>query len=145
MPRWSQSLEERFRSKTDKTTDNCWLWTGAKNGFGYGTIKIDGKTINAHRTALELEGIDIPSGMLVRHKCDIAACVNPDHLELGTQSDNMQDMYDRDRHPSPKLTRQDVERIKNCVLFGSKQADVARMYEISPSHVNSIIKGRRWQ
>jgi hypothetical protein len=97
-------LEERFWKLVQKT-DTCWLWTGAKTEFGHGVINGGrGKTIRTHRISWGLHFGEIPEGLFVCHKCDVPACVNPDHLFLGTNADNMADCkakgrYDRVKRP----------------------------------------------
>lgn len=80
----------------------CWLWMGAHNGQKgvdlYGFFGYDGITIGSHRASWQLYRGEIPDGLVVRHKCDTPCCVNPDHLKLGTQLDNIQDAIDRRRH-----------------------------------------------
>ena len=77
----------------------CWMWTAAINNKGYGLIhrriQKDGRF--AHRVSYKIFNGDIPDGMLVLHKCDTPRCVNPEHLSLGTQSDNIQDCSNKGR------------------------------------------------
>lgn len=88
----------RFWSKVVKDTPNeCWLWRAARSKAGYGLFWLGGARW-AHRVSYEFAHGPIPSGLDVRHKCDIPNCVNPAHLELGTQADNNQDMVLRRRH-----------------------------------------------
>src|SRR3990167_3892348 len=76
----------------------CWLWTGATRYDGYGTRPWRGKTsAQAHRIAWEVFRGPIPDGLQVLHRCDVRCCVNPDHLFLGTQLDNMRDMIQKGR------------------------------------------------
>lgn len=92
----------RFWSKVDTldgqaTDEDCWLWIGGKNDKGYGYMKFFTVMKLAHRVAYELYRGKIPLGMLVCHKCDSTSCVNPSHLFLGTQSDNILDAYKKGR------------------------------------------------
>lgn len=83
-----------FFSKVDKKESGCWEWTGAKNRRvnGYGTIHLFGKKQYAHRISFLIHNGFLPYRQLwVLHKCDNTKCVNPDHLFLGTYSDNMKD------------------------------------------------------
>lgn len=87
-------------------SDTCWLWTGQKNGareraYGLFTIRRYGQRIRlmAHRVALETTDELLPTGFFACHKCDVAACVRPDHLYAGTPLSNARDALDRGRHP----------------------------------------------
>jgi len=89
------------RITIDEST-GCWLWTGSKNQLGYGMIQRRNKEVgilnlSAHRASYEHHKGPIPDGMKVCHTCDVRHCVNPAHLWLGTQADNMQDMQDKGR------------------------------------------------
>lgn len=95
-------LADRFWVKVEKTAD-CWLWCGAPGGEGYGCIRIAGHAVRAHRVAWELTNGPIPDGLWVLHRCDNRKCVNPAHLFLGTQSDNMRDMHNKGRGYRPGM------------------------------------------
>jgi len=77
----------------------CWIWTGASDSKGYGRMASGFKKspLKAYRVSYELFVGIIPDGLVVRHKCDVTSCVNPNHLEVGTQKDNMQDASKRGR------------------------------------------------
>lgn len=91
------SIEERFFDKVTKT-DSCWLWTGAITSRGYGSIRVEGKSTSTHRLSYMLFNGEIPDGFVVCHTCDVPACVNPEHLWVGTVSDNVRDMIQKNRH-----------------------------------------------
>ena len=96
---YEERLRVRFWKKVNKKAGNsCWEWTGATNrNGGYGQIGVRGKIIRAHRLSWVWVNNKIPKDMHVLHKCDNRVCVNPDHLFLGTQKDNMQDCVRKGR------------------------------------------------
>lgn len=91
-PRAHASPEERFWRKVNKT-DDCWLWTGYRTPFGHGQFDKQ----YTHRFAWSLVNGAIPEGQVVRHNCDVPACVRIDHLAIGSRPDNNADMYRRRR------------------------------------------------
>lgn len=77
----------------------CWLWKGCKTIGGYGRFNVGKRVIKmAHRVSYELYVGPIPKGFQVCHSCDVRHCVRPSHLWIGTQTDNMLDMYKKNRH-----------------------------------------------
>lgn len=81
----------------------CQLWVGAVSRHGYGCLTWRMKRLAAHRAAYECAFGPIPVGMVVCHKCDVPACINPAHLKLGTQRQNIHDMIAKGRHPRFKI------------------------------------------
>lgn len=121
----------------------CWLWTGSVNRGGYGKTKVDRKHITAHRWSWILHKGDIPDGLHVLHRCDVPACVNPDHLFIGTNQDNVDDRQRKDRQgkfvPIPKrvLTDEQVKEIR--MLKGTmKIVDIAKKFNIDHPRVSRI-------
>ena len=96
-----QKFMKRFFDKIDKT-ESCWNFTGA-NRNGYGCMKFNGALIDAHRISWIIHFGEIPKGLFICHKCDNRKCVNPDHLFLGTQKDNMKDCFNKGRMVCPIL------------------------------------------
>ena len=119
----------------------CLLWCGGTMRRGYGVLMSNGKSCSVHRFMWSIVNGPIPQGMHVLHKCDIPACVNPNHLFLGTHTDNMRDMHKKHRWAN-KLTSDDVQSIRNC---GDTQTAVAEKYGISQSLVSRIRGGLRWR
>jgi hypothetical protein len=91
-------LTTRFINKVE-FTDTCWIWKGAVRGskMKHGVLRRNKIYYAAHRWVYLRTRGPIPDGLVVRHKCDVPVCVNPQHLELGTQKDNIHDMWTRGR------------------------------------------------
>jgi hypothetical protein len=148
-----EALADRFWSKVDKTS-SCWLWRGCKTGAGYGQIRIttagQSKAIYAHRISWELTNGPIPEGLDVLHKCDNPPCVRPDHLFIGTQSDNENDSVSKGRwnhpkgedHPKAILTLVQVAEIRRSIL---SQRKLAKQYSVSRGAIQAILNGRNWR
>lgn len=149
-------LADRFWSKVRKT-DTCWLWTAGLNNRGYGRFQYFkrrerpglGRDLYAHRVAWMLTRGSIADGLMVLHKCDTPACVNPDHLFLGTQTDNMRDCSQKGRSCTDgrpphlrKLTADDVRAIR---IDTRSLAQIGLAYGISRGFVGGIKKRRVWR
>lgn len=153
--RRGMTAEEKFmRFVMPEPNSGCWLWVGAAKASGHGKIRIDKKYLQAHRVFYVLfNKKEIPEGMVVRHKCDVSCCVNPLHLEIGTQADNLKDMHDRnrnkqpfgERHSSAKLKTSDVVEIKMAFINGTSVADLMKKYNISSGALRGIKNGKKWK
>lgn len=139
-------LKTRLLNKTLKSSNGCWLWQGALSNKGYGQISHEGRLFLTHRVSYELHVGPI-KGRQVLHRCDTPACLNPDHLFLGTASENMQDMHRKGRgqhgskHRWAKLTDSQVAEIMVCSDLTQRQ--VAAKYGISQGAVSMIRNKKR--
>lgn len=97
----------------------CWTWNGAVASSGYGAMKVDGRTVNAHRFSAERHGISLQA--VVRHSCDNKLCVNPLHLESGTQAENVADTVDRGRHAWQRWNEQERAEWVKTILAGQSR------------------------
>ena len=161
---YDQKTIDRFIAKINKT-DVCWLWTGALNNRGYGVFHVGGrcgKTILAHRFSYMLEYSDILEQAFVLHKpvvCHNRACVRPDHLYLG---DNTQNTADKkldgtfnkppitdlrgEKQPGHKLTAEQVMEIRHMYDTGQyTQKELGVVFGVSRSCINSVLNNYRWQ
>lgn len=149
------NIEDRLKNYINKT-DTCWLWIGHKNEHGYGLVTIGrGKQVRAHRYMYEKYNGKIKDNLLVCHKCDTRNCVNPDHLFLGTQKENMSDASIKGRigyksfhgesHHMSKLTMAKAEEIRNLWAKGGLyQREIGERFGVSQAVVSKIIKGELW-
>ena len=148
-------LADRFYSRSEfDPNGGCWLWAGAMpNSTGYGTISYNSQTISAHRLTWEIHRGPIPKGMHICHRCDVRACVNPDHLFLGTSADNMHDMVQkgRSRHlfgeasPSCKLRAVDIPAILDRLHGGESCRKIGDDYGVTECAINAIRRGKSWR
>jgi hypothetical protein len=157
------SREERFWAKVKKEgcpsvydLTPCWLWNASVHTNGYGKFSAglgkNGGWENAHRVSYRLTKGEIPEGLVVRHKCDVRLCVNPDHLELGTKSDNAQDMMKRGRnryinHPKPgetnpmsKLSDAQRSEIRDQLRAGAVRRILAQTYGVCRQTIDNLAK-----
>ncbi len=141
-----ESLEHRFWSKVKRgTLEECWEFLASRDKAGYGTFGIGrGKSFRAHRVCWEITNGKIPLGKHVLHKCDNPSCCNPEHLFLGTNSDNVRDKVLKNRQTS-KLTPEMVREIRMLSNDGERSFVIAQRFQISPQTVCDILKGRRWK
>jgi hypothetical protein len=147
-----ESAAARFWSKVDKTGE-CWTWSARRDPDGYGVFWYEGKNRRAHRMAwLFTRGPDGMDGKLACHRCDNPSCVNPGHLFLGTNTDNLQDMarkgrsvgFDGEAHPMAKITAETVALIRGAYNSGESQSAIGARVGISQTQVSRIVRGKRW-
>ncbi len=166
MPR--DGLAARFWKRVERgTTNDCWEWTGARCRQGYGTLRSQGRTLSTHRVSWELQRGPVPRGKWGLHRCDYPPCVNPQHLFLGTRTDNVRDMVAKgrnrpargDAHPIRKhpekvrgtnngrarLTESQVIEIRSRAAAGESVAAIARETRMSEGALRHIVKRRKWR
>lgn len=123
---------------------DCWLWNKAIADTGYGILNFNGKTIAAHRLSYKLHKGEIPKGLFVMHSCDVRACINPDHLRLGTNADNVADMVSKGRiargmtRRDCKLSDNDVLEIRRLCGDGIPHKDIALMFGVARPTITQI-------
>lgn len=133
-------LEKRFWRQVQKT-DFCWEWQGTRNALNYGHFRIRHKTAKAHRVAWMICNGDIPKGLFICHACDNPPCVNPAHLWIGTELENIKDRDTKKRvahgekHYNCKLSDADILTIFNAK--GTQKA-IAEKFGIDQSWVSDI-------
>ncbi len=147
-------IDERFWAKVKKT-DSCWLWTGSLNKAGYGQFSVKKGykkqcPVLAHRFSWELTNGVILEDCCVCHHCDSPACVNPAHLFLGTQLDNVADMVAKGRtaigvkRNSAKLTEAQVIEVRHLAATMSMSA-IGRIFGVHNTTIFSIVHRQTWQ
>lgn len=138
---------------------SCVIFDGYINDKGYGVDRINGRRVKAHRLSYCIAhgiSIDELDGVVIRHKCDNPSCVNPNHLEPGTQAENILDMMRRGRHISPagessgnaKLSSSQVGEIRESYIRNSSTQGtyaLAKKYGVSPSHIGKIVRKNHWK
>jgi hypothetical protein len=132
--------EDEYWSKViqGEEPDDCWGWTGGFSNFGHGKITFNNKQSTIHRLSYILHYGSIPEGKFILHSCDNPPCSNPLHLRVGTQKDNMQDAFKRDR--KGKLSMEDRRNIlKEYRCGGTTTRKLASEWGVGKSTIWSIV------
>lgn len=138
-------ISRRFWAKVDKSGE-CWLWTASKNSRGYGKLSVNGGLVQAHRLSAVLHGlITEATSLLVCHRCDVPACVNPSHLFLGTPKENSDDMVSKGRlRRTLKLSEDDVIAIRSAARGNvATRQELAVAFGTTHGHVSRIVNRRQ--
>ena len=138
------SPRERF-FRYVQITDTCWLWKGGLTHNGYGRYKINYRSVKAHRFSWELHFGKIPENALILHTCDNPKCVNPKHLEIGTQLDNVRDCQLKGR----KFCKLKPEQVLEIAEFLRKNTatehQLAVLYGVSYDSIAAIRDRKAWE
>ena len=134
-------LRMTIMNKSVVKDSGCWEWQGASS-HGYGVMMRDRQRLRVHRLSYELWRGSIPEGMVMRHSCDNPCCVNPSHLEYGTQAENVQDIVNRGRHGRRKLTAKQVDAIRNSTASNRALADE---YNVGIIAIRRAKNGETWK
>lgn len=129
----------------------CWIWQRARASRdamlapdrGYGCLKVAGKVVTAHKFAYEREYGPVKAGLQIRHQCHRTLCVNPSHMLLGTNQQNVQDRIDAGRY-AKKLTAEDIRTIRARCKSGETQQAVGADFRLHQACVSNIVNRKYW-
>lgn len=142
---WRRRDAERLLSRVSMIPiAGCWIWTGAIAQGGYASVWLRGRVVGAHKAAYLTWIGDIPAGKNVCHRCDVRCCINPYHLFLGDQFENMRDAALKGRigHHCAKLTFEQAQEIRSSQGRG---VDIARQYGVSQNILCNLRAGRSYR
>lgn len=141
----------RFGRNTKLLPNGCIEWTARRSPQGYGHVQLSKprRTVRAHRWSWEIHNGAIPDGMMVLHRCDNPPCVNPEHLFIGTGSDNIRDRHNKriargEAVPNATLTPEQVRVIKARLRDGDSTYAIARDYGMVHNAIWQIKSGKTW-
>lgn len=124
--------------------NGCFICTSHARNNGYPLSWFDGKKVRLNRFIYEQMHGPISKGLVIRHKCDVRECINPEHLETGTQKENIWDAISRNRLNNSKLTVEQVIEIKTGLREGATKKGLARKYGVSDMAIRKIAKNEMW-
>lgn len=142
------TASERLAELSVAESSGCIRFTGHLDGEGYGRIMVARVKYMAHRLSYSLNNGPIPDGYVVRHKCDNPSCINPEHLEVGTQADNIADKVSRGRQARGSgagraiLTEESVREIRSSPL---KVSELSTLYGVSVVSIRNVLRRKTWQ
>ena len=141
-----------MRAEPQRDENGCLIWQACVGGNGYGQLRVNGRLVYAHRHAWEQAFGPVPDGLHVLHRCDVRRCVEPSHLFLGTNQDNIADKLQKNRgsrgenHNMAKLSAAQVSDIRKRLAAGDEsQAEIAASHGVSQPLVSMIHTGKVWK
>jgi hypothetical protein len=140
----------RLLRGTKLSTSGCWEWGGAKSSSGYGRIGFDGARWACHRLMAHIKVGAVKPDDIVCHRCDNPCCINPEHLFIGTQKQNVDDRDAKGRRNQVRGARQGSSKltedmVKAIRLDTRKPSIIADEYGISRAHVGNLKHNRAWK
>lgn len=142
----TRTPQERFWQKVNKhTPTGCWEWTGGKYSSGYGTFSLDGKSVRSHRLSAEWAGFQLTESAVVCHSCDNTLCVNPSHLFIGTQYDNMIDKKHKGRSAQKIIRHLSDEEVRKVRIMTGLQKDIADHFGVGVGVIADIQHNRTYK
>jgi len=151
---------QTIKDRVQISDSGCWMWSGARKNcrrgtHRYGWVTFNGKQMSAHRAVWILFYGEIENGKVICHRCDEPGCVNPDHLFIGTQADNVVDMIVKGRNRvgsavrksdgrpvRSKLSDNDIALVRSLRALGVWQKDIAKNFNVSQSCISNILNGK---
>ncbi len=145
---------DRFLEKFYVAENGCWIWSAGIKGGGYGAFWMNGKLRSAHRVSMALyKNYQLSEKSIVMHACDNPSCVNPEHLSIGTLSQNTQDMLSKGRerylimtgeaNPNAKLKNSQIINIIAFECLGFKRSITATVFSVTSSRIGQIIRSNK--
>jgi len=154
----TEELKNRFYSKTVRAENGCMIWIGCVSKNGYGKFKLVDGPQDSHVVSWRIanNGKTVPTGKCVMHSCDCRLCVNPQHLSIGTTSENMRDAHEKQRiddflcrgedSPNHVLTEKIVSEIKRDYRPRKMSyRKLAKRYGVCSGTVQAVLEGRTWK
>lgn len=138
-PHYIVTPEQRFHASYTKIDSGCWEWQNKRDRYGYGIFKLGGKSLKAHRYSFQTHNEFFDKKLHVLHRCDNPCCVNPEHLFLGTNLDNIRDKMQKNRTRTKykKLTDEE-KRVIVDLLKTTSVADVAKQFSVNIRTVSKL-------
>lgn len=143
--KFPSNIEARLARHLENGPAGCTLFCGGKNGHGYGVLRVNGVTLYAHRISWEIAFGPIPDGLWVLHRCDVRNCVNPAHLFLGNNADNLRDAAIKgriprgDRHTATKIPEAKLSEIRLRYRRGMGP-ELAKEFGVTKTTITNIAR-----